>query len=164
MRKLIVLTMFFLFISAAAHGEIIEKYDRFTKKTTVNTKPEARCFFKGRPFLVLNAEFKNKPIYFQIMFTTMQDGWEYLRCHTTHILADDVPVKIPDATHTGDVQSGGDVIEFICINLISLKSLDQLCKAKKIEVKICNDVFELDDEEKQDLKDFRTILNKKLAK
>ena len=163
MRKLIVLTMFFLFIIVAAHGEIIEEYDRFTKKTTVSTKPEASYFFKDRPFLVLNAEFKDKPTYFQMMLVTREDGWEYLNCHMTHILADDEPVKIPDATHTGDVQSGA-VLEFIVLNVISLKSLDQLCNAKKIEVKICNEIFEFDDEEKKDLKDFREILNKKLAK
>lgn len=163
MRKLIVLTMFFLFVIVVAHGEIVEKYDRFTKKTTVSTKPDASMFFKDRPFLCLLSEFKNKPTYFQIMFTTMQDDWEYLRCYTTHILADDEPVKISAARHDGSVQSGS-VIEFILITSIPLKSLDQLCEAKKIEVQICTDVFELDDEEKQDLKDFRTILNKKLAK
>jgi len=159
MKRLFSILTIFLFF-AVGFADVERKYDRFTKKTTVSTKPVASLFMKDRPFLCLTAEFKDKPSYFHIMFITEQDDWEYLSCHMTYILADDLPVKTSDATHEGSVQSGS-VIEFIMINLIPLKSLDQLCKAKKIEVKICNDVFELDDEEKQDLKDFKALLNEK---
>ncbi len=84
------------------------------------------------------------------------DSWRYLQCHHTGWLVDDKPFQLPQPIHDGSVGSGY-VLEFLIIAPVTLKQIEQLARAKKVEFKVCNDEYTATTNE---MDDFRVFLSK----
>jgi hypothetical protein len=114
--------------------------DRFSGRTTVYTK----LMGKGLEDLSANlyVEYRADGAISQMSLARASQGWRYLRCYETFLLADGKRVQIARTSHSGDVLSGGYVMETILLSL-PLGSVALLRQAQSIEVKICADEFTL---------------------
>jgi hypothetical protein len=82
-----------------------------------------------------------KEEFFSIISIYSDDSWQYLRCRSTHWLADGQPLKMADAVHDGTAMRGG-VVEHL-IQRMTKQQMQALAKATTVEFKICNDEYRL---------------------
>ncbi|WP_143195275.1 hypothetical protein [Archangium sp. Cb G35] len=102
--------------------------------------------------LTLFADLKNRRSRIKGWLLSSSDSWRYLNCHTTALLVDSRRTPLT-TTHDGDVLDGGGVIEFVEFS-ITRDELVRWTKAKSLVGKVCNDVFELNEEALQTLRIF----------
>jgi hypothetical protein len=71
------------------------------------------------------------------------NGWEYLRCHHLHWLADGRRVDAPESKHDGHVSYGSSVIEDIEQHPVAESEFLKLATAKQVRGRLCNTEFQL---------------------
>jgi hypothetical protein len=147
------LLVFALGLSAPLHAEIEVIHDSLSNKTTVRTKPKASM--TSPSILVLGSYGGGQPVV-SIILATAAKSWRYRQCHQTQWLVDDQPFQLPQPNHYGSVGSGY-VSEYLVIDQVPLKKIEQLAQAKKVEFKLCNDEYTATTEE---VKDFGIFLSK----
>jgi hypothetical protein len=132
--------------------------DRFTNTTTILMTGDMLKAHKAKtPFIAAIAQYdegkKNLAEIAITIYTTSDDGWKYLRCSSTHWLADEKLVKIEkEAIHQGTTGKG--YVTEVIINMVNMSTIDTLASASKIEFKICNDEFVAADQDVKNFKEF----------
>jgi hypothetical protein len=129
--------------SPECRGEFVtSKVDRFSGVASLTTKTPEDPY---RLTPNLRAVSKGSLSLFTLALSEVSDGWRYMKCHTTNILADDKRVILGEAEFDGEVLHSGRVYEHIKVEL-SAAAVAQLGAAKKIEFKVCNDEFQASEE------------------
>jgi len=130
-------------------GKLTSNFDEFTNKTNVKWEGSTLTPNTGSakqnsgitPVAVTMLGIKGSGIAL-LQFRQINKEWSYLKCHHTALLVDAVPMPL-ETTHDGTVGSGY-VLERVSTPL-DQKEVITLAKASVIKVKICNDVFLLED-------------------
>jgi len=154
LRPILVLLLFIFGLSTHLHAEIEVIHDRFTGDITLRTKSLSSP--RGKPNIFLIGSYEKGVLKIAIFLNSIADTWRYLMCHRTHWLVDDKPFKLSKAIHDGSTGSGY-VLEHVIIRGVTVKQIEQLARAKKIEFKICTDEYVATS---QEVEDFRVFLLK----
>ena len=105
-------------------------------------------------FLGLPSSTSKASPYITIFLGGGFEKWAYLECFHIKWLIDGRPLSLPEATHDGSVSSSGGVVETLTISSVSMKQIELMARAKKIEFKVCNDEYSVSTEELEDLRTF----------
>ncbi len=135
-RMIAGMALILLAANASAAG-YSEDTDRFTGRKTISWT-SAPSYGALAPNLFIHVEdgkAENGMVFLSGSFKT----WRYLRCSTTHWLADGARLPVVEQDHNGS--TGGDgVIEHIS-NLFGVAELKKIAAASTVEYKACNDEF-----------------------
>ncbi len=135
--------------------QIKEEFDRFKNTTEVSLLPdygEMISAEQGALFVFYSYAEKTPrpPSVVGIGFWSVNDNWEYLRCHNLIFLVDGAPLAV-ETQHEGEVMSG-NVSESV-IGQIGIRDFLTLVGAQSIEGKLCNTEFKLTTEQREALRD-----------
>ena len=128
---------------AAVPPEFEKSHDRFNGITEIFTSTNLDSstfitvagFYKGKEF------GENSIHQYRLSFWAHGKDWRYLRCHGVSMLADDVPVDLPESTHDGRVLSHS-VSESVTLK-IERSVLEAIANSKTSEVRICGDEWKI---------------------
>ncbi len=145
MRALCVALVIMAVVPALAEKPRFEReYDRFDDVTKLRVSPKAEKP-GGRVELGVTAILRGKkgPVTGRPMLVFFSAGkaWRFEDCYATKMLVDGLPLELGEATHRGGV-ADGVVVERIIIPT-SVEQMTALASAKKVEVKICEHTFAL---------------------
>lgn len=158
--------------TTAAHADPEVKYDRFKKQTTVTSDKlyavGSQTYGAQMPQHFINAiaVLQDSREHDSMAFAITNfhaGGWAYLQCSDVSWLVDDQPFDFGKMQPRRDTMHGDAVAEEF-MGIISHKQLAQLAAAKKIEWKICNDEFKLNDEGVAHIRKFLSVLDEQLLK
>lgn len=126
-----------------------ESYDKFKDRTVVETvsmslrNPEAPPTIFGDSFSMSLAlvfagnHSSGAPRSILLSFTSHSKDWTYLKNHRLIILADDARINLPDVVHEGSIEtSGGVSVNEYMVVPITADQLDQIVKAKRVEMQL----------------------------
>ncbi len=147
------------------HYAVTEEYDRFTGNTKVSLDPERNEMVtepQGSLSIIYSYEGETPSIPLVVGFSlwSLNDDWEYLRCHTLNLLVDGAPLAI-ETEHDGEIMPGANVLEAV-IGEISPRTLLTIANAKEVEAKLCNTEFKLSRQQMTALKDVASRMSDKL--
>jgi hypothetical protein len=157
MKRLITLGLVFL-LFVVAHAEVTKTYDRFTQRTTVKSDVSTEKVLSGRFSLLLLCSFegevvKEAPNAISASFHYLAEG-KYFDCSEAWMLVDGEPMGELEEEWDDNV---GRILGCVTLRL-PFSTVIRMAQAQKVEMKICNDEFELDEEEMSDLRDFVAAL------
>ena len=148
----------FLCCLSPAQAGVTTSFDKFKRETVISLEPDKHRI-DGTVQLIAYATVGPGPEKQYrgtlVDLVAVNRDWRYLECHSTHWLADGVPVQMPPADHEGRV-SGTIVVEGVYSLNVSWASLVQIASAKKVEYEICNDEYVLDSVTQAGLRTFIT--------
>ncbi|HEX7879054.1 MAG TPA: hypothetical protein VF720_06565 [Candidatus Eisenbacteria bacterium] len=133
--------------------KIDREYDRFEKKTVTRIEPhllgnrlELAAFFStpDSDWVV--------PASVTLIVWSEGKSWEYLKCHTFHLLGDNNPIDVVAVTHDGEVVEQG-VTENIVVILETANFL-RWVNSEKAEFRLCRTEYLMKPEEHVALIDF----------
>ena len=99
------------------------------------------------------------PLVVGFSLWSLNDDWEYLKCHTLNLLVDGSPLAI-ETEHEGEVMPGANVLEAV-IGEISPQTFLTIVNASEVEGKLCNAEFKLSRQQMTALKDVASRMSDK---
>jgi hypothetical protein len=140
---------------ALTAGEFKSETDRFTGATkhvasfNIQIKATGVTSAQGSALTITGVPGGFPVVLFGINVTS--DDWRYLRCKSVYVLHDGQPLELSKKPGVGGDVIYGGVFESVTIQLDS-GMMDKISRSKKIEIKVCNDVFEVSGNALSDVK------------
>lgn len=136
--------------------EIKRRDNKFTNKTSMSLIAPIDGRISVDLFSVVKTTNPVAPDSVIFGFNSRSERWRFLKFHDIKLLLDGELMDLGEARHSGDTVGSG-VSENVTVHL-TVKDLSRLLNAKKIEVQLGIEEFELKDEHLEAMRDFASRL------
>jgi hypothetical protein len=163
---LVVMVMLVVMNASADSQRVKAEFDRFSDTTSVILSPRSGQMASWAPEISIFSSFKGTKIratpstIVSLTLWSTSETWSFIRCHSVGILIDGKPPKEKLRPRWDGTTSGIGVIEHVAAR-VSLSTITSMAAAKKVEMKLCNVEWALDQDDMEALRAFVLILNPK---
>lgn len=92
-----------------------------------------------------------------LSFTLVSAGWQFLKYHPVKFLLDGQKLDPGESEHSGDILSGGDVIEYVRVSL-DLPTFQKLIQAGQVDVQVGTVEFALTPQQLEALRHLSSLI------
>lgn len=144
--KVATLIIALIFSTPASAQTIAETYDRFADITTIaiaaTPLPRTQPPLRFDAYVASHGPNLNNPRLFVGTFRSLNDTWQFLRCHTVSLIVDNERLSGLPTQHSGRVASTqtAAVIESIQVDF-TRSQIEQIAAARTVEGRLCTTEF-----------------------